>query len=70
MRAVSAIFVSLGGSGRDRVTGKDVLFDRLTGISSCCQYFMLREGEVLMRSYTCWFSACFKVAAAGPGAGT
>jgi hypothetical protein len=45
-------------------------FDRLTGISSCYQYFMLREGEVLMRPYSCWCPACFEVAEAGPGVGT
>ena len=35
----------------------DVQFDCLTGISSCFQYFMLREGEVLMRPYSCWCQA-------------
>lgn len=47
----------------------DEQFDRLTGISSCYQYFMLREGEVLMRPYSCWCPACFEIAAVGPGAG-
>ena len=45
-------------------------FDRLVGISSCYQYFMLREGEVLMRPHSCWCRVCFEVAMAGPGAGT
>ena len=47
----------------------DVQFDRLTGIFSSYQYFVLREGEVLMRPYSCWCSACFAVAVAGPGVG-
>ena len=45
----------------------DVLFDCLTGISSYYQYFMLREGEVPMRPYSCWCPACFNVAVEGPG---
>ena len=32
-------------------------FDRVEGISSCYQYFMPREGEVLMRSHSCWCAA-------------
>ncbi len=56
---------------RARSCGRwNVQFARLTGISFNYQYFMLREGEVLMRPHSCWCPACFEVAAAGPGAGT
>jgi len=70
MRAVSAMYFHWAGEGAIARPKEDEQFDRLTGISSCYQYFMLREGEVLMRPYSCWCSACFEVAAAGPGAGT
>ena len=68
MRAVSAIFFHWAGVGVI-VRPADVQFERLTGISWHYQYFMLREGEVLMRPHSCWCSACFEVAAAGPAAG-
>jgi hypothetical protein len=70
MRAVSAIYFHWAGEGAIERPNEDEQFDRLTGISSHYQYFMLREGEVLMRPYSCWCPACFEVAAAGPGAGT
>ena len=68
-RAVSAIYFHWAGEGAI-VRPADVQFARLTGISFNYQYFMLREGEVLMRPHSCWCPACFEVAAAGPGAGT
>ena len=43
----------------------DVQIDSLTSISSCYQYFMLREGEVLMCTYSCCCPACFNVAVDG-----
>ena len=67
-RAVSAIFFHWAGEGAIVRPATDVQFDRLTGISSSYQYFMLREGEVLMRPYSCWCPACCDAAAAGPGA--
>jgi len=69
-RAVSAIYFHWAGEGAIQRPAMDVQFDRLTGISSHYQYFMLREGEVLMRPYSCWCPACFSVAEAGPGCGT
>jgi hypothetical protein len=70
MRSVSAIYFHWAGEGAIERPKEDEQFDRLTGISSHYQYFMLREGEVLMRPYSCWCPACFEVAAAGPGAST
>jgi len=69
-RAVSAIYFHWAGEGAIQRPATDVQFDRLTGLSSSYQYFMLREGEVLMRPYSCWCPACFIVAEAGPGCGT
>jgi len=40
----------------------DVQIDSLTSISFFYQYFMLREGEVLMCTYSCCCPACFNVA--------
>lgn len=42
----------------------------LEGITSSYQYFMLRQGAVLVRRHSCWCSACFDVAIAGPGEAT
>jgi hypothetical protein len=70
MRAVSAIYFHWAGEGAIMRPNVDEQFDRLTGISSHYQYFVLREGEVLMRPYSCWCPACFEVADAGPGLGT
>ena len=67
MRAVSAIYFHWACDGAIERPAMDVQFDCLTGISSCYQYFMLREGEVLMRPYSCWCPACFNVAVEGPG---
>ena len=67
MRAVSAIYFHWACDGVIERPATDVQFDRLTGISSCYQSFMLREGEVLMRPYSCWCTACFNVAVEGPG---
>ena len=46
-----------------------VEYDCVEGISSSYQYFMLRQGGVLIRNHSCWCRACFKVAMGGPGAG-
>ena len=46
MRAVSAIYFNWTCDGVIERPETDVHFDCLTGISSCYQYFMLREGEV------------------------
>jgi hypothetical protein len=67
MRAVSAIYFHWACDGAIERPAMDVQFDCLSGISSCYQYFMLREGEVLMRPYSCWCPACFNVSAEGPG---
>jgi hypothetical protein len=69
-RAVSAIYFHWAGDGEIQRPATDVQFDRLTGISSCYQYFMLKEGEVLIRPYSCWCAACSSAAEAGPGSGT
>jgi len=69
MRAVSAIYFHWAGEGAIVRPAADEQFDRLIGISSHYQYFVLRAGEVLMRPYSCWCPACFEVADAGPGAG-
>jgi hypothetical protein len=69
-RKVKAFFFHWGAEGAIVRPASDKQFDRLVGISSSYQYFMLREGEVLMRSYSCWCPACFDVAVAGPGVGT
>ena len=68
--AVTAIYFHWAGEGAIVRPATDVQFDTLVGISSCYQYFMIREGEVLMRPHSCWCPACFDVAVAGPGAGT
>ena len=68
--AVTAIYFLWAGEGAIVRPATDVQFDTLVGISSSYQYFMLREGEVLMRPHSCWCPACFDVAVAGPGAGT
>ncbi len=70
MCAVSAFYFHWAGEGDITRPAEDVQFDRLVGISSCYQYFMLREGEVLMRPYSCWCPSCFGVAVSGPGLGT
>lgn len=70
MRSVSAIYFHWAGEGAISRPVTDVQFERLVGISSSYQYFMLREGEVLMRPHSCWCPACFDVAVAGPGRGT
>ena len=57
MRAVSAIYFHWVFDSAIERPAKDVQFDCLTGISSCYQYFMLREAEVLMRPYSCWCPA-------------
>ena len=67
MRAVRAIYFHWACDGTIERPATDVQFDCLTGISSCYQYFMLREGDVLMRPYSCWCTACFNVAVEGPG---
>jgi hypothetical protein len=68
MRSVSAIYFHWAREGAIERPKEDGHLDRLTGILSNYQYFMLREGEVLMCPYSCWCPACFEVAAAGPGA--
>ena len=70
MRAVSAIYFHWADVDEIVRPATDVQFARLTGISSSYQYFMLREGEVLMRPHSCWCPACLNVAVAGPGHGT
>ena len=73
MRAVSAIYfhwVSEKGDNTIKRPMMEVHFDRLNGISSSYQYYMIRQGEVLMRSYSCWCPACYNVAVAGPSTGT
>ena len=70
MCAVSAFYFHWAGEGDITRPAEDVQFDRLVGISSCYQYFMLREGEVLMRPYSCWCPPCFGVAVSGPGLST
>ena len=60
--AASAFYFHWAGEGEITRPVEDVQFDRLVGISSCYQYFMLREGEVLMRPYSCWCPSCFGVA--------
>jgi hypothetical protein len=69
-RKVKAFFFHWGAEGAIFRPAADKQFDRLVGISSSYQYFMLREGEVLMRTYSCWCPACLDVAVAGPGVGT
>jgi hypothetical protein len=49
MRSVSAIYFHWAREGAIERPKEDEQFDRLTGISSHYQYFMLREGGVLMR---------------------
>jgi hypothetical protein len=63
MRAVSAIYFHWAG------LGDIVQFDVVVGISSSYQISMLREGEVIARSHSCWCPTCFDVATAGPGRG-
>jgi hypothetical protein len=41
----------------------------VVGISSSYQFFMLRKGEVLARSNSCWCPIWFDLATAGPGQG-
>ena len=48
----------------------DVQIDSLTSISFCYQYFMLREGVVLMCTFSCCCPACFNVAVDGNIEGT
>jgi hypothetical protein len=52
-RKVKAFFFHWGAEGAILRPAADEQFDRLVGISSSYQYFMLREGEVLMRNYSC-----------------
>ena len=68
MRAVSAIHFHWAEDGDIVRPETDVKFSRLEGIKASYQYFALREGEVLMRSHSCWCPACFDVAVAGPAA--
>ena len=65
--AVTAIYFHWAGEGAIVRPATDVQFDTLVGISSSYQYFVIREGEVLMRPHSCWCPACFDVAVAGPG---
>ena len=69
MRAVVGFYFHWAGEGVIVRPATDIQFDRLDGILGSYQYFMLREGEVLMRPYSCWCPACFRVAVAGPAAG-
>jgi hypothetical protein len=41
----------------------------VVGISSSYQFFLLRKGEVLARSNSCWCPIWFDMATAGPGQG-
>jgi hypothetical protein len=45
-------------------------FDRIDGIKSSYQFFMLRTGEVLARQRSCWCLGCLAVAMGGPGEDT
>ena len=45
-------------------------FDRIVGIKSMYQYFMLKTGEVLGRPRSCWCIGCLAAALGGPGAAT
>jgi hypothetical protein len=56
MCAVSAFYFHWAGEGDITRPAEDVQFDRLVGISSCYQYFMLREGEVhfVLVSFLLW----------------
>jgi hypothetical protein len=47
----------------------DVQFGVMMGIFPSYQMCMLREGEVLAQSHSCWCPTCFDVATAGPGHG-
>ncbi len=58
---MSAIYFHWACDGAIERPVTDVHYDCLTGISSCYQYFMLREGELLMRPYSCWCPYCCNV---------
>ena len=59
------LLLPLGRAGRHLPA-----FEKLEGIKSTYQFFMLKPGEVLMRIPACWCSACFDVAERGPSRGT
>ena len=65
-RSVTSMYFHWAGPGDIKRPIADEHFDRVQGISSSYQFFMLREGEVLMRRYSCWCPACFDIAMAGP----
>jgi hypothetical protein len=69
MRTVSAIYFDWAGMSDIDRPDTDAKFDRVEGISASYQFFMLREGEVLVRPHSCWCPACFDVATGGPGQG-
>ena len=68
-RSVSAIYFHWAGPNDIKRPSVDEQFERIVGISSSYQFFMLREGEVLMRKHSCWCSSCFDVATAGSSRG-
>jgi hypothetical protein len=68
--ALSAYYFHWAGDADIKRPTTDVKFDCLNGILLTYQYFVLREGEVLMRAHSCWCLACLQSAMAGPGGDT
>ena len=68
-RPVTGIYFHWAGL-EDIVRPPTAQYEVLEGISHSYQFFMLRQGAVLMRRHSCWCKACFAVAMGGPGEGT
>ena len=64
-RASSFHFATPESIVRPSPSHNEPVYERIEGITRSYQYYMIKEGDVLVRRHSCWCLACMQAAMSG-----